>query len=66
LARPDRTAEITRKTKETEIKVRNLDRERRCTSKPAGFFDHMLEQIARHGGLRSSLQGTAYRRASYD
>lgn len=46
-----RSAEVSRKTSETEIRVSlNLDGEgRRKVSTGAGFFDHMLEQIARHG-----------------
>ena len=46
-----RTAEIRRDTKETQIRVR-LDLDGRGDAKLAtgiGFFDHMLDQIARHG-----------------
>ena len=46
-----RTAEITRHTAETRIAVRlNLDGSGRAElSTGIGFFDHMLDQIARHG-----------------
>jgi len=53
-----RTAEITRNTAETQITVRvNLD----GTGKAAlatgiGFFDHMLDQIARHGLIDLEIQ----------
>ena len=47
----DRTAEVSRNTAETRIRMRiNLDgsgKSRLATG--IGFFDHMLEQIARHG-----------------
>ncbi|MDE1949018.1 MAG: imidazoleglycerol-phosphate dehydratase HisB [Burkholderiales bacterium] len=46
-----RVAEIRRDTKETRIRVK-LDLEGRGDSKLAtgiGFFDHMLDQVARHG-----------------
>ena len=46
-----RTADITRKTKETQIRVA-LDLDGTGASKLAtgiGFFDHMLDQVARHG-----------------
>jgi imidazoleglycerol-phosphate dehydratase len=46
-----RQADVTRNTAETQIRVRlNLDGSGANTlSTGIGFFDHMLEQIARHG-----------------
>lgn len=53
-----RTAEISRKTKETDIKVKlNLD----GTGKPdivtgIGFFDHMLTALCVHGGFDMTVK----------
>jgi imidazoleglycerol-phosphate dehydratase len=46
-----RTAEVRRDTQETKIRVRiDLDGTGRATlSTGIGFFDHMLDQVARHG-----------------
>lgn len=47
----ERTAEIKRTTKETDVHVAlNIDGTGKCDiSTGIGFFDHMLEQIGRHG-----------------
>ncbi|MGC1999575.1 MAG: imidazoleglycerol-phosphate dehydratase, partial [Candidatus Acidiferrales bacterium] len=52
-----RKASLHRKTKETDIRVKlNLDgRGRARIDTGIRFFDHMLEQIARHGGLDLEL-----------
>jgi imidazoleglycerol-phosphate dehydratase len=48
-----RKADISRKTKETAISLRlNLDGKGACRAKTGvGFLDHMLDLLARHGGL---------------
>lgn len=47
----ERTAEVSRKTKETDIEIKiNVDGSGKYDIHTGiGFFDHMLEQIARHG-----------------
>ncbi|MFL5402275.1 MAG: imidazoleglycerol-phosphate dehydratase HisB [Gemmatimonadales bacterium] len=53
-----RVGEITRKTKETDLRVRvNLDGRGEAQVKTGiGFFDHMLEALARHGLLDLTVE----------
>ncbi len=53
----DRTADVRRDTKETQIRVQlNLDGSGAAQlSTGIGFFDHMLDQIARHGLIDLSI-----------
>lgn len=55
-----RTAQIQRSTKETSIVVDlNLDGSGQSSiSTGIPFYDHMLEQLARHGGLDLTVQAT--------
>ena len=51
-----RTARVERSTKETQISLSlNLDGGRRKIEAPNGFFAHMLEALATHGGLGMEL-----------
>jgi imidazoleglycerol-phosphate dehydratase/histidinol-phosphatase len=55
---PPRTAEISRITKETQVHIRlNLDGSGQSEVETGiGFFDHMLDQVARHSGCDLSVK----------
>lgn len=55
-----RSAQISRQTKETSIEVSiDLDGTGQASiSTGIPFYDHMLEQLARHGGFNLSVQAT--------
>ena len=61
-AHEPRTAEVSRDTAETKLKVRlNLDgtgQSKLATG--IGFFDHMLDQVARHGLIDLDVQCEGY------
>ena len=55
-----RTAEIERKTRETEVTLElDLDGGEVAPSTGVGFFDHMLELLGRHGRLGLRRRGDA-------
>jgi imidazoleglycerol-phosphate dehydratase len=55
---PQRLAEVSRQTRETRIQLSiNLDGAGRCTVETGvGFFDHMLDLLARHSLIDLSVQ----------
>jgi imidazoleglycerol-phosphate dehydratase/histidinol-phosphatase len=58
LTKPQRKAEHVRKTKETDIRISlNLDGTGVADNKTGlGFFDHMLDQLARHGNIDLAVE----------
>lgn len=60
ITRGKRTAVVERKTRETDVRAKvDLDRENPVhVATGIGFLDHMIEQIARHGGFALELQAS--------
>ncbi len=58
VAAPERTAHVRRDTRETQISIDlNLDGTGKGNIRTGlGFFDHMLDQIAKHSGVDLSIQ----------
>lgn len=58
LVGPERKASVVRKTKETDIKIDiNLNGQgKSAVSTGIAFFDHMLDQLSRHGNIDLNIQ----------